>query len=149
MWAQKLIHIPEFMLEDGDLTVGNMFAQPNAAKCFPSNMTLTFFSTSTSSKCKYSMFGWNQSWCWGASCFLRDLVDEAKDFHLMPERRPHLPAFKTRQRCCTSITGLIYAVGGLNSSGMCFLISCLRHVERMKSLMFVLAFSWCHTGMFF
>ncbi|TKS79239.1 Kelch-like protein 18 [Collichthys lucidus] len=46
-----------------------------------------------------------------------DLVDEAKDFHLMPERRPHLPAFKTRQRCCTSITGLIYAVGGLNSSG--------------------------------
>ncbi|XP_068197424.1 kelch-like protein 18 [Antennarius striatus] len=47
----------------------------------------------------------------------RDLVDEAKDFHLMPERRPHLPPFKTRQRCCTSITGLIYAVGGLNSSG--------------------------------
>ncbi|KAJ3596502.1 hypothetical protein NHX12_002909 [Muraenolepis orangiensis] len=47
----------------------------------------------------------------------RDLVDEAKDFHLMPERRPHLPAFKTRPRCCTSITGLIYAVGGLNSSG--------------------------------
>lgn len=48
----------------------------------------------------------------------RDLVDEAKDFHLMPERRPHLPAFKTRQRCCTSITGLVYAVGGLNSSGL-------------------------------
>ncbi|XP_045082647.1 kelch-like protein 18 isoform X2 [Coregonus clupeaformis] len=47
----------------------------------------------------------------------RDLVDEAKDFHLMPERRPHLPAFKTRQRCCTSIAGLIYAVGGLNSAG--------------------------------
>uniref|UniRef100_A0A3Q2ZRR7 Kelch-like family member 18 n=1 Tax=Kryptolebias marmoratus TaxID=37003 RepID=A0A3Q2ZRR7_KRYMA len=47
----------------------------------------------------------------------RDLVDEAKDFHLMPERRPHLPAYKTRQRCCTSISGLIYAVGGLNSSG--------------------------------
>uniref|UniRef100_A0A3P8WCH7 Kelch-like family member 18 n=2 Tax=Cynoglossus semilaevis TaxID=244447 RepID=A0A3P8WCH7_CYNSE len=47
----------------------------------------------------------------------RDLVDEAKDFHLMPERRPRLADFKTRQRCCTSITGLIYAVGGLNSSG--------------------------------
>ncbi|NWI18575.1 KLH18 protein, partial [Crypturellus soui] len=47
----------------------------------------------------------------------RDLVDEAKDFHLMPERRPHLPAFKTRPRCCTSIAGLIYAVGGLNSAG--------------------------------
>lgn len=35
----------------------------------------------------------------------------------MPERRPHLPAFKTRPRCCTSIAGLIYAVGGLNSAG--------------------------------
>ncbi|XP_061694821.1 kelch-like protein 18 isoform X3 [Syngnathoides biaculeatus] len=47
----------------------------------------------------------------------RDLLDEAKDFHLMSEPRPHLPAFKTRQRCCTSIMALIYAVGGLNSSG--------------------------------
>ncbi|XP_067887622.1 kelch-like protein 18 [Heterodontus francisci] len=47
----------------------------------------------------------------------RDLVDEAKDCHLMPERRPHLPSFKTRPRCCTSIAGLIYAVGGLNSAG--------------------------------
>eukprot|EP00061_Rhincodon_typus_P016049 g44056.t1 len=46
----------------------------------------------------------------------RDLVDEAKDYHLMPERRPHLPSFKTRPRCCTSIAGLIYAVGGLNSA---------------------------------
>ncbi|PIO14196.1 hypothetical protein AB205_0004600 [Aquarana catesbeiana] len=46
-----------------------------------------------------------------------DLVDEAKDYHLMPERRPHLLAFKTRPRCCTSIAGLIYAVGGLNSAG--------------------------------
>uniref|UniRef100_A0A8D2PVP9 Kelch like family member 18 n=1 Tax=Zosterops lateralis melanops TaxID=1220523 RepID=A0A8D2PVP9_ZOSLA len=49
--------------------------------------------------------------------YFRDLVDEAKDYHLMPERRPHLPAFKTRPRCCTSIAGLIYAVGGLNSAG--------------------------------
>ncbi|XP_054847227.1 kelch-like protein 18 isoform X2 [Eublepharis macularius] len=47
----------------------------------------------------------------------RDLVDEAKDYQLMSERRPHLPAFKTRSRCCTSIPGLIYAVGGLNSAG--------------------------------
>ncbi|KAM9789658.1 kelch-like protein 18 [Neosynchiropus ocellatus] len=46
----------------------------------------------------------------------RDLVDEAKDFHLMLRRR-HLPAFKTRPRTCSSITGLVYAVGGLNSSG--------------------------------
>ncbi|XP_010216328.1 PREDICTED: kelch-like protein 18, partial [Tinamus guttatus] len=45
----------------------------------------------------------------------RDLVDEAKDFHLMPERRGR-PA-ETRPRCCTSIAGLIYAVGGLNSAG--------------------------------
>lgn len=35
----------------------------------------------------------------------------------MPERRPHLPAFRIRPRCCTSIAGLIYAVGGLNSAG--------------------------------
>ncbi|XP_077160551.1 kelch-like protein 18 isoform X2 [Paroedura picta] len=47
----------------------------------------------------------------------RDLVDEATDYHLMPERRLHLPAFRTRPRCCTSTTGLIYAVGGLNSAG--------------------------------
>uniref|UniRef100_A0A8C5WRU6 Kelch like family member 18 n=1 Tax=Laticauda laticaudata TaxID=8630 RepID=A0A8C5WRU6_LATLA len=47
----------------------------------------------------------------------RDLVDEAKDYHLMPERRRPLLAFKTRPRCCTSIAGLIYAVGGLNSAG--------------------------------
>ncbi|XP_076828860.1 kelch-like protein 18 isoform X1 [Brachyhypopomus gauderio] len=47
----------------------------------------------------------------------RDLVDEAKDYHLMPERRPQLPAYKTRPRCCTSITGLVYAVGGLNGAG--------------------------------
>lgn len=52
----------------------------------------------------------------------RDLVDEAKDYHLMPERRPHLPAYKTRQRCCTSIAGLIYAVGGLNSAGTVLLL---------------------------
>ncbi|XP_013407609.1 kelch-like protein 18 isoform X2 [Lingula anatina] len=47
----------------------------------------------------------------------RDLLDEAKDFHLMPERRPHLQTFKTRPRCCTDIVGIIYAVGGLTSSG--------------------------------
>ncbi|XP_058035936.1 kelch-like protein 18 isoform X2 [Ahaetulla prasina] len=47
----------------------------------------------------------------------RDLVDEAKDYHLMPERQRPLLDFKTRPRCCTSIPGLIYAVGGLNSAG--------------------------------
>lgn len=65
---------------------------------------------------------------------VRDLVDEAKDFHLMPERRPHLPPFKTRQRCCTSITGLIYAVGGLNSSGTP--LTCLSpEAEKLMELM--------------
>ncbi|GAB1603448.1 kelch-like protein 18 [Argonauta hians] len=47
----------------------------------------------------------------------RDLLDEAKDYHLMPERRPLLQTFKTRPRCCTDIPGIIYAVGGLTSSG--------------------------------
>ncbi|MEE6467543.1 hypothetical protein FKM82_007301 [Ascaphus truei] len=59
----------------------------------------------------------------------RDLVDEAKDYHLMPERRPHLPAFKTRLRCCTSIAGLIYAVGGLNSAANFYAGDSLNVVE--------------------
>ncbi|XP_039609452.1 kelch-like protein 18 isoform X1 [Polypterus senegalus] len=59
----------------------------------------------------------------------RDLVDEAKDYHLMPERRPHLPAFKIRQRCCTSIAGLIYAVGGLNSAAYFYAGDSLNVVE--------------------
>lgn len=46
----------------------------------------------------------------------RDLVDEAKDFHLMPELRP-LPAFKLRPRVCSSLSGRLYAVGGLSSTG--------------------------------
>lgn len=67
----------------------------------------------------------------------RDLVDEAKDYHLMPERRPHLPAYKTRQRCCTSIAGLIYAVGGLNSAGaflfICHTVTCVCVIVRDES----------------
>ncbi|XP_043921965.1 kelch-like protein 18 isoform X1 [Protopterus annectens] len=59
----------------------------------------------------------------------RDLVDEAKDYHLMPERRPHLPAYKTRPRCCTSIAGLIYAVGGLNSAANFYAGDSLNVVE--------------------
>ncbi|KAL5009869.1 hypothetical protein ScPMuIL_012174 [Solemya velum] len=47
----------------------------------------------------------------------RDLLDEAKDFHLMPERRPLLQTFKTRPRCCTDVPGIVFAVGGLTSSG--------------------------------
>ena len=47
----------------------------------------------------------------------RDLLDVARDYHLMPERRPLLQTFKARPRCCTDIPGLVYAVGGLTSSG--------------------------------
>ncbi|XP_050406648.1 kelch-like protein 18 [Patella vulgata] len=47
----------------------------------------------------------------------RDLLDEARDYHLMPERRPLLQTFKTKPRCCTDVPGMIYAVGGLTSSG--------------------------------
>lgn len=47
----------------------------------------------------------------------RDLLDEAKDYHLMPERRPLLQSFRTRPRCCNDVVGMIYAVGGLTKSG--------------------------------
>lgn len=47
----------------------------------------------------------------------RDLVDEAKDYHLMPERRSLLQNFRTRQRSCPMLKGLIYAVGGLTKNG--------------------------------
>jgi len=47
----------------------------------------------------------------------RDLLDEARDYHLMPERRPLLKSFRTRPRCCNYIVGHIFAVGGLTKSG--------------------------------
>ncbi|KAG1714379.1 Kelch-like protein 18 [Nymphon striatum] len=47
----------------------------------------------------------------------RDLLDEAKDYHLMPERRHLVQSFRTRPRCCSDIMGMIYAVGGLTKSG--------------------------------
>uniref|UniRef100_A0A1B0ACD5 Uncharacterized protein n=1 Tax=Glossina pallidipes TaxID=7398 RepID=A0A1B0ACD5_GLOPL len=53
----------------------------------------------------------------------RDLLDEAKDFHLMPERRRLLESFrkvfqfsKTRQRG-EFTSGQVYAGGGLASNG--------------------------------
>lgn len=46
----------------------------------------------------------------------RDLLDEAKDFHLMPERRALVQSFRTRPRCYDSI-GQIFAVGGLTKNG--------------------------------
>ncbi|XP_037945290.1 kelch-like protein 18 [Teleopsis dalmanni] len=47
----------------------------------------------------------------------RDLLDEAKDFHLMPERRGLLQSFRTRQRSSEFAIGQIYAVGGLACNG--------------------------------
>nr|CAD7263904.1 unnamed protein product [Timema shepardi] len=46
-----------------------------------------------------------------------DLLDEARDYHLMPERRPLLQSFRTRQRCCNYVRGHIFAVGGLTKTG--------------------------------
>ena len=46
----------------------------------------------------------------------RDLLDEAKDFHLMPERRL-LTKFRTKPRKCKEIAGVIYAVGGQTKAG--------------------------------
>ncbi|CAL1262526.1 unnamed protein product [Larinioides sclopetarius] len=48
----------------------------------------------------------------------RDLLDEAKDYHLMPERRPLLQSFRTRPRCCPDIIGCIYAVGGQSGDSL-------------------------------
>ncbi|XP_064467369.1 kelch-like protein 18 isoform X2 [Ornithodoros turicata] len=47
----------------------------------------------------------------------RDLLDEARDYLLMPERRPLLQGFRTRPRCCPEVVGHIYAVGGLTKAG--------------------------------
>lgn len=47
----------------------------------------------------------------------RDLLDEAKDFHLMPERRGLVQSFRTRPRCCDFMIGQIFAVGGLTKNG--------------------------------
>lgn len=47
----------------------------------------------------------------------RDLVDEARDFHLMPERRFLLAGDKTTPRRCNYVMGHIFAVGGLTKAG--------------------------------
>lgn len=43
----------------------------------------------------------------------RDLIDEAKDYHLLPERRSFLKSFKCTPRACQRVPGLIVAIGGL------------------------------------
>jgi len=45
----------------------------------------------------------------------RDLVDRAKDYHLMPERRSDFPPNLVIPRYCSEIVGTIYVVGGLSS----------------------------------
>lgn len=47
----------------------------------------------------------------------RDLVDEAKDYHLLPDRRSQMQTPRTVPRRCSNENGVIYAVGGLSSSG--------------------------------
>ena len=47
----------------------------------------------------------------------RDLLDEARDFHLMPERRSLIQSFRTKPRRCNDVVGIIYAVGGQTKSG--------------------------------
>jgi len=47
----------------------------------------------------------------------RDLVDEAKDYKLMPERRKQFESTRTLPRRCSEAAGLIYIVGGVTSSG--------------------------------
>lgn len=49
--------------------------------------------------------------------FYRDLLDEARDYYLLPDRRPAMQTFRTRPRCCDDVVGLVYVVGGLTKSG--------------------------------
>jgi hypothetical protein len=48
---------------------------------------------------------------------VRDILDEAIFYHLLPERRNQLTTFCLKPRCCNDSFGLIYAIGGLNSNG--------------------------------
>nr|CAB3259663.1 kelch-like protein 18 [Phallusia mammillata] len=47
----------------------------------------------------------------------RDLVDKAKDYHLIPDRRSEFPPNIVRPRYCSEILDMIFAVGGLTSAG--------------------------------
>ena len=78
----------------------------------------------------------------------RDLLDEAKDYHLVPERRARMQTPRTVPRRCSKENGLIYAVGGLSPSG-----ESMNCVERLikarvllfgKSARFLLCLGWIH-----
>ncbi len=60
----------------------------------------------------------------------RDLIDEAKDYMLMPERRKQLRSLRTSPRRCSEAAGLIYIVGGLTSAG-----NSLSTVERYDTVL--------------
>ncbi|XP_071455717.1 kelch-like protein 18 [Hetaerina americana] len=47
----------------------------------------------------------------------RDLVDEARDYHLIPERRSLVNEARTLPRCGSPFVDHIFAVGGLTKSG--------------------------------
>ncbi|CAD5213163.1 unnamed protein product [Bursaphelenchus okinawaensis] len=49
----------------------------------------------------------------------RDLFDEVKEFHLIPERRQKLSKFRLESRHCSEIPGIIYACGGLGMNTDC------------------------------
>lgn len=49
----------------------------------------------------------------------RDLLDEARTYHLIPERRALMQSFKIEPRAC-DVKGYIYVVGGLNKHGRSF-----------------------------
>ncbi|XP_066601268.1 kelch-like protein 18 isoform X2 [Prorops nasuta] len=52
-----------------------------------------------------------------SSHLCRDLLDEAKDYHLIPERRCLIENIRCRPRCCNYVMGHIFAVGGLTKFG--------------------------------
>ena len=47
----------------------------------------------------------------------RDLLDEAIYYHLLPDKRSQYKTFNLKPRCSNDAFGLIYAIGGLNSTG--------------------------------
>lgn len=47
----------------------------------------------------------------------RDLLDEAIYYHLLPDKRNNIKIFNLKPRCCNDAFGLIYVIGGMNSTG--------------------------------
>jgi kelch-like protein 18 len=47
----------------------------------------------------------------------RDILDQAIYYHLLPEKRAQFKSFNLKPRCCSDASGMIYAIGGLNTTG--------------------------------